>query len=496
MQFINYDINRRNMEAILKNSSFSKITEANSVEVSEQSMNFSYLENSQIALCNEIISLLFSPSGMEVDSELLNKFMDNMYAEPRIGQCFVDKIIFEKKYFKQKRVFNYNNLVKLDHIIGFIANSISNKNDDIFEMNFGLLYLGGAVNYHARDSKVYLSSLLKKRKVFSNKDFWDSLIDHKLHAKLLNKTNKKGSSPFAFLGSMKGAVTGFVKSALGSDMKEEEVKEIQNDVFPLLRGIIVNFANFDISPNLSSQLIYEKSKEYNQNNNRVELLEKMLKTYYFTMKKTNTIDEAKQKKGKVLSKNNILLKASKFLDINSVIRLIRSKHEGVRRMAVEAYGLLAAGDKLSSAQRICCWKVVLNYTSTVGKYVYKEYADREDIFANKTKSYETIDMDIDRTYFKENSNENRNKVTRILKIINYLYNNCYCQGMNYVCAFLLVLTNDEELTFGLMVCLMENTEYLLLFSNELAGLKKHFHILEKIILLKLPELSMFFKVHQ
>ena len=61
---------------------------------------------------------------------------------------------------------------------------------------------------------------------------------------------------------------------------------------------------------------------------------------------------------------------------------------------------------------------------------------------------EIILLDVARTSFTENKEENREKIANILKAISKESPNItYCQGMNYIASFLLMITNDEEETF-------------------------------------------------
>ena len=59
----------------------------------------------------------------------------------------------------------------------------------------------------------------------------------------------------------------------------------------------------------------------------------------------------------------------------------------------------------------------------------------------------------------------------------------YCQGMNYIAAFLLNITNNEEESFYLFLSLLISTEYGRLFEKDLEKLKKSFYVFERIICL-------------
>ena len=110
------------------------------------------------------------------------------------------------------------------------------------------------------------------------------------------------------------------------------------------------------------------------------------------------------------------------------------------------------------------------------------------------KNTEVIDLDVVRTFFISDLEKNQNKLRKILKSINFLFKNIgYCQGMNYIAAFLLQIFNyDEEKTFIFMVGILKNTEFGTLFENDLKLLKIYFFIVDKIIEIFLPKIHKIF----
>ena len=69
----------------------------------------------------------------------------------------------------------------------------------------------------------------------------------------------------------------------------------------------------------------------------------------------------------------------------------------------------------------------------------------------------------------------------------------YCQGMNYIAAFLLEYIEDEEEAFFYFLGIIQNTEYGELFLNDLIKLKQFFYILERLINMYMPELYIYLK---
>jgi hypothetical protein len=60
-------------------------------------------------------------------------------------------------------------------------------------------------------------------------------------------------------------------------------------------------------------------------------------------------------------------------------------------------------------------------------------------------------------------------------------------------AFLLQLTDNEEEAFYIFISLISNTEYGSLYKDHLFRLKQFFYVLERLVALYMPELSMHLK---
>ena len=67
--------------------------------------------------------------------------------------------------------------------------------------------------------------------------------------------------------------------------------------------------------------------------------------------------------------------------------------------------------------------------------------------------------------------------------------------MNFIAAFLLNITGDEEEAFYLFLSLLLTSDYGSLFTKELSNLKKYFYVFERIIDILLPELYNYLKVN-
>jgi len=70
----------------------------------------------------------------------------------------------------------------------------------------------------------------------------------------------------------------------------------------------------------------------------------------------------------------------------------------------------------------------------------------------------------------------------------------YCQGMNYIASFLLLLIQNEEDAFFMMYSMFENTDFGEIFIDDLRKLKQYFYVFERLLFLYLPEIYYYFRV--
>ena len=178
-------------------------------------------------------------------------------------------------------------------------------------------------------------------------------------------------------------------------------------------------------------------------------------------------------------------------ELPNIISLNKLYNEKLMRFIYK--NILLKYHDMSIENHIKIWKLLLNYNKLKEKYDYKKIKEEIEENPNLVESKEIINLDVIRTYFKKDRQLNREKTSNILKVacketpsINY------CQGMNYIVAFLLSITEDEEDSFYLFLSLLIYTEYGSLFSEDLEKLKKYFYVFERLINIFLPELYSYF----
>ena len=103
-------------------------------------------------------------------------------------------------------------------------------------------------------------------------------------------------------------------------------------------------------------------------------------------------------------------------------------------------------------------------------------------------------MDIHRTFpdnrfFKEDK-EGRTKLYNILVAYSeYNKGIGYCQGLNYVAGMIILVIRDEEKSFWLLVCLLEEILPQNYFTQKMSGLTRDCLVLKDLITEKFPGLD-------
>ena len=217
--------------------------------------------------------------------------------------------------------------------------------------------------------------------------------------------------------------------------------------------------------------IYEKIKFYNDSEKKILLLN-------CSIFLTN-----KEKISLLLLNKNINLKISKTIYkqiLNSIDTNIKNPQNNI-----------------NIKKRVNIWKILLKYQNIKDSFPYitnKIKATSITYDRLSKDNFSIIDIDCQRTNFKKNEEENRKIINNILKTISMLLPEInYCQGMNYIVAFLLEMINEEETVFYIMMGIFVYTKFKNIFYNDLIKLKLYFKIIDRILTLYLPTTVMIFK---
>ena len=186
---------------------------------------------------------------------------------------------------------------------------------------------------------------------------------------------------------------------------------------------------------------------------------------------------------------------NKFFYINCqklIYKQIFIKNEYKRS---NVYNLFINFDLSDINKHIGMWFYYLKYDKN--KVKYEDVLNKVKTEKEETKMKllrDTIILDVNRTYFSKEQNKKREIIKNILFSLVYIYPNIgYCQGMNFICQFLLDATKNEEITFDIFSAILGKTNYGNLIIDEFSLMKKYFYVFERLINLYLPELSILLK---
>lgn len=131
------------------------------------------------------------------------------------------------------------------------------------------------------------------------------------------------------------------------------------------------------------------------------------------------------------------------------------------------------------------WKSAVKLDQLEMPYSYHDLANRENQWS------EAIDIDKRRT-FPELSTFDSVRQGQLKRVLNayasYNPDVGYCQGMNYVAGLLLLVSENEEESFGVLVCLMDQMGLAGFYKGKLPLFRRYLRACEKLVAEKVPEL--------
>jgi len=385
------------------------------------------------------------------DSFIGNKYMCSLLKNNDIMKdikifkySFKSNLIFEIKNSLIKIKKNVNPLQNVIELFNNKINSSFNKFDFIKEI--------GLDNY----IEEYKDLNYNEKINFNNNEF----------LKIVHNSLKKYLIYMANYDIERSIILKFVKSL--------------NNYFPFLKE---NSANFYLDYYTSS-LNSIKTYLFKTKSENVKILKK-IKTIKEIKSKEDNSDPNKIEKDKINKELLILKNSLPFLDIKHKIYLLLLNKD--LNMKKYYYKSILSNNKLPIEKRIKIWQIILE-AEVKESINYKEMCkDFEEI-----EEYKVIMDDTKRTSLLNKDKEKTQEIVRNILccfISKNNYNIRYCQGMNFIVAFLYDLTNDEELSFILFKSLIENTNLKQIYDRKFELLHCHFYILERLISFYLPLLK-------
>ena len=433
-----------------------------------------------------------------------------------------------KKFIKIK---NFENLKLLSNIICIIV-SYSFKNKDIIEVCFYSIFIAEKTIYFKNDNynyfnKYYLCKLLSNDKIFASINFWTELIYIHINmlADVLTRKEIEKREKIKEYNQNSGMFNKVIN--MFGNKKENENQKIENEILyeqiynqqlpnycvKVIDKYMNHFSNFNIEHTNISQLIVDMSTKYKFDYSYITyFLAKLNSNIYINIniknieksKKSKNINKKidynelymnklDKKKSKHITdqKMKIIIYTLKYLDLEELpnLLIINKIYNKTLTKIIYKNLLIKLSKELDITKHILIWKILLNYTETTNNYNYDEIKNNIYYKPKSVKRKEIIENDIIKITFDSDNKLNQKKIGTILKAISYTLPDInYSEGMNYIAAFLLNITNNEEESFYLFLSLLNTTEYRKIIENNQEKIHKYFYVFDRLICILLPEL--------
>ena len=502
----------------------------------EENENYEKYDN------NEILNVFFSGLLIEksLQGELLNKVIDilNVNSNYEFYKFFLTKFL----QTQNKVFFEFSKFSNLAHFSNILINILSNISFDLetnqndAEIFLAIIKLGEKTFCE----NIFMCSLLSKSKFFKEKKTWQILIKYKLILKLNEfceyESNKNQKNKLINRGIKLGnliinRVTNKASPILEkinfhtnlkkyNELTFEQIKKLNESYFPnflhsILKEFILIMNNYNFPMNEINDIIFENINMFHVNKNYLSYYLLYSNIMKFTVRKKLPNSKEKYSKIKEIIEKKIYLinthypcemqtekekifilkNSSKYLNDKDIINLLSLKKTVSIKLNKKIYKNILLSNNISLKKRLEIWKSILHIKNYKKNYDYKKLLNNLNKLEKKISNL--IELDIRRTSFKKNKEQGRKAIDNILKCFALNEKNLnYCQGMNHLCAFIYELFENEEESFYFFIGLMRDGKYYEIFLKNYQNLNIYFFILEKLILLFLPEIYMHFKENQ
>ena len=324
-------------------------------------------------------------------------------------------------------------------------------------------------------------------------------------------------------------------NALPQELKKEYLKKALEIFNLIITEYIPSFINYNFGLNNSLDFLVKICNDYSISNDMINYYAIYLNNFAYSVKQysKNSYYDLKNKiedirvlykinGNKSDNKNNnlnndlekrvltdtekmlIIKKMSPYLPDTDKINILKLSKKYSNKINKKIYKeILNRKDKQigiipNKQMHINVWKSLLKYKEIKEKYPYepnKKLALEKEYDRSGNSDFCIIDLDCQRTLFDKNTNveEKRKSLNNILKTSVMLNEDgCYCQGMNFVGAFIIKICEDEEESFYFLMGLFKNTDYRSIFMKDLKILRLYFSVFEEILQLYIPTLYSYF----
>ena len=514
-----YEVHRKNIDSIIKNQNNLPIrTPISTNDVNNIINNTSqYIKYNHSVFNFETISVKLNYDDSIIFNDLFDGNSNNPNFDNKKFSIFKKKLIDDIKFteeiidkmlgeiFQKPVYYEFKNFEKFDCVKQILIDISMNKEvrENIIEMNFGIIFIAEKGFYFDKkeNKKKYLSKeMVKEDNNFKSKYFWKKLLESKINSTVdkilkneIEKEKKKGN-------------------ILNEKNKLAKKKEILNkELMNVIKDYIVHFTNFNLGISDINDIIIELKTEYSLNDEEMSYLISFLNSNTYNIRSkyhkddqdsffTKKIKTTKNKKYKqlLLTLNScfMFLTPKDFINIKNINKTYYKQLEKLiyKQIFIKRNkNFLNSKIDLSDNQKhFEMWFNYLKYDNK--KYNFKEIIIKAKESKDLNSTLDMINLDVMRTHFENDQDNKRNIIRNVLLSLAYSYPDTnYCQGMNYICQFLLEITNSEEKCFDLFSAILNKTEYSKLTVNEFELMKKYFYVFERLVCIYLPELYTTFK---
>ena len=325
---------------------------------------------------------------------------------------------------------------------------------------------------------------------------------------------------------------------LTTKLKNEYIKKANQIFNSIILEYISSFVNYNFGLNNSLELLVKICNQFSMSNDIINYYAVYLNNCSYSVKQysknsfydlKNKIDDIRvDLKYNSLKKKNeyndlyikleqekrifndtekmiIIKKVSRFLPDKDKINILKLNKKFSSKLNKKIYKEILnrkdieKGIIQNKQMHINVWKILLKYNKIKRDYPYfpnLEKVKKIKYDMNGKNDFCIIDLDSQRTLFEENNKleQKRKILNNILKTCAMLNEEgCYCQGMNFVGAFIIKITEDEEDSFYFLMGLFKYTDYRSIFKTDLSKLKLYFSIFDVVLKLYIPTLESYFE---
>ena len=505
--------------------------------------NIIQLKTEEEKKINEYLIILLN-NEEKIEENKFKYLCDYINKSPENIKLVMDLLLnqFQKSSFI--KLSNLENLNLLSQLVNLII-SIATKNPNVFEVIYIVIFLAAKIIYFNKENiynKSYLNKIISKNEFFSDSNFWMNLIVKKIQMlgdviinmqmeKIEKERNEQMKTEKMF-SKVKG-MFGMGRSK-ENIMIENEIlyAQLYEEKLPILSVQIIDeyinhFSNFNLDQKIASKLILDLADKYkfgdsfvtyfmaklnsnmclSEDSSKKEIKELNYDKLFFNSANNDTIIKYKHIFDSKLRGIIYSLRYLEIKDFPNILALNKTYNKDLVKIIYK--NILIKYHDMDIKTHLNVWKILLDYYQIKKLYNYSQIKKElgldkpiEEIMKtinieDLQNSSDIVDLDIVRTNFTNNKMQNQLKIRNILKSIRQAkYNLKYCQGMNYVAAFLLNITNSEEEAFYLFLSIFDGTDYGKLFIDDLAKLKKYFYVFERLLNVLLPELDYYLKINK